>query len=438
MKILIFGLGYVGTVSAACLADLGHEVIGTDINPQKVEMINQGISPIVENQIEEIVQKGVQSGKLRATTDYPAAFDGTDIVMICVGTPNQEDGSHSLVSVRRTCERIGANLHRMAGYPVVMMRSTVIPGTTEKVVLPIIEAKSGRKHGEDFGICFNPEFLREGTSVYDFYHPPFTVFGSRTQKTYERVSGLYEQIDAPVYQAEIRVAEMVKMISNTYHAAKISFANEIGKICKEYGIDSYQVMDLFCQDKKLNISTAYLKPGFAFGGSCLPKDIKALLYMGRQKNLDLPFLESILESNEDQIKAGFELITKTQKKKIGFLGFSFKEGTDDLRYSAQVELIERLIGKGYKVRLYDRNVSLAKIHGANKAYIEKEIPHISSLMCKSIEEVIDSSEVIVIGNKDQSFTKVLDLVKPGQIIVDLVRIVKERPNLNGQYKGIGW
>lgn len=438
MKVVIFGLGYVGTVSAACLADIGHEVIGTDINSVKVEMINQGKSPIVENQIDELVMKGVQTGKLCATTGDAADFDGADAAIICVGTPNQEDGSHSLDSVKRTCERIGQNIHRMADYPIIVMRSTVIPGTTEKLVIPIIEAESGKREGDDFGICFNPEFLREGTSIFDFYNPPFTVLGCRLKKTYERIHPLYKVIDAPVYQTEIRVAEMVKMISNTYHAAKITFANEVAKICKEYGIDSYQVMDLFCQDTKLNISSAYLKPGFAFGGSCLPKDIKALMYMGRQKNLDLPFIESIMRSNEGQIKAGFDLIAKTNKKQVGFLGFSFKDGTDDLRYSAQVELIERLIGKGYNVRLYDRNVSLAKIYGANKEFIEKEIPHISSLMCKSMEEVINHSEVIVIGNKDQSFTKVFELLKPGQIIVDLVRIINERPNLNGQYRGIGW
>jgi GDP-mannose 6-dehydrogenase len=438
MKIAIFGLGYVGTVSSACLSALGHRVFGTDINPIKVNIINQGKSPIIEESIDELICKAVTSGKLSATMDAEAALKGADAAIICVGTPNENDGSHSIRAVKRTCAFIGKNIKDMAEYPLILMRSTVIPGTTEAVVIPILEKSSGCQCGEKFGVCFNPEFLREGSSVKDFYNPPFTVIGCKDLHTFDRACRIYQEIDAPIFHTEIGVAEMVKMISNTFHALKITFANEIGKICKQYKIDSHRVMDLFCQDRKLNISTAYLRPGFAYGGSCLPKDINALIYMARQKNLDIPVIEAIQESNEEQIKAGYSLIAETRKKRIGILGFAFKEGTDDLRYSAQVELVERLIGKGYTLFLFDQNVSLARIHGANRAFIEREIPHISSLMCNSIKEVVEQSEVIVIGNKDRSFGSVIEMIKPNQIIIDLVRIVDENPKLNGQYNGIAW
>ena len=438
MKIAIFGLGYVGTVSAACLAELGHLVTGVDINPQKVGIINQGRSPIVESQIDELVCKVVTGGRLKATTNLEEALDGARVALICVGTPNEEDGSLSIQSVRKTCQMIGGMLGVMEDYPVIVIRSTVMPGTTQEVVIPLLEESSGKKAGKDFGVCFNPEFLREGTSINDFYNPPQTVIGTDDDRAFNIVSDIYKPISAPIVQTEIKVAEMIKMVSNAYHALKITFANEIGNICKQNGIDSHHVMDIFCNDKKLNISAAYLKPGYAFGGSCLPKDINGLLYMGRQANIDLPVIQSILRSNEVQIQNAMNLILRTQKKRIGFLGLSFKEGTDDLRSSAQVELAERLIGKGYLIKIYDRNVSIARLMGANKAYIENEIPHISTLMCDSMDELLESSEVIVVANRDKEFACILEKLKPGQIIVDLVRIWSGVPSLNGQYRGLGW
>jgi len=438
MKIAVFGLGYVGTVSAACLADIGHQVVGVDINPLKVDIINRGESPIVEEGVPELIKQTVASGRLQATTNAAEALNKADLSLVCVGTPDKGNGSPLLTAISQTCQDIGQNLAKMDHYHVVVIRSTILPGTIEKMVRPMLEQVSGLQAGKDFGICFNPEFLREGSSIYDFNNPPFTAIGAEDDQSAEIVANIYRQIDAPIIQTGIKTAEMVKFVSNAFHALKITFANEIGNICKQHGIDGHEVMDIFCRDKKLNISSAYLKPGFAFGGSCLPKDLNALLYMGRHLDMDLRVLEAILHSNETQIKIALDMIIQTGKKKIGVLGFSFKAGTDDLRYSAQVELIERLIGKGYEVKLFDRNVSLARLHGANKAYIESEIPHIATLMCARVEDVLTQSEVIVIGNNDPSFANILDDLRDDQLVIDLVRISDKVPNLNGQYQGICW
>jgi GDP-mannose 6-dehydrogenase len=438
MKITIFGLGYVGTVSAGILADLGNEVIGVDINPVKVNRINSGFSPIVEEGIQELIEAVVKRGFLKATREPGEALLDSHIAIVCVGTPNEDDGKYSLDAIVDTSRIIGEHLKYMSPYPTIVIRSTLIPGTTEGLIIPHIEEASGCKNGIDFGVCFNPEFLREGSSIYDFHYPPYTIIGTRDQQAYKIASSIYQSINAPIYMTEFKVAEMIKMVSNAYHGVKVAYANEIGKICKSYQIDSHQVMDLFCEDKKLNISSAYLKPGYAFGGSCLPKDIKALLNMGRKSNLELPLLSSVLPSNNLQIEAAYEMIVKTGKKRIGFLGFSFKEGTDDLRDSPQVELIERLIGKGYYLSLFDPNVSIARLQGANKVYIEKEIPHISSLMRKTIEEVLQESEVIVIGNKDKGYTKIFEKLSPPQVVIDLVRISKSVSTLDGKYQGLSW
>jgi GDP-mannose 6-dehydrogenase len=437
MKLAIFGLGYVGTVSCACL-DIGHEVVGVDINPTKVDLINQGRSPIVETGIEELIKNTVATGRLRATTNANEALQEAQLSLICVGTPDKGNGSPLLTAVRQTCQDIGQHLSRTTGFHVVVMRSTILPGTMEKLVVPTLAETSGLRAGEDFGVCFNPEFLREGSSIYDFHNPPFTVIGACESRSANVAAGLYQHLEAPIIQTTVKAAETVKFVSNAFHALKVTFANEIGNICKQHDIDSHEVMDIFCRDDKLNISPAYLKPGFAFGGSCLPKDLKALLYLGRHLDMSLPVLEAIIPSNEVQIKTGLEMIARTGKKKVGVLGFSFKAGTDDLRYSAQVELIERLIGKGYQVRLFDRNVSLARLHGANKAYIESEIPHIATLMCSSVEEVLEASEVVVIGNRDRAFTEIFAKLTDDQILIDLVRITDERPVMNGQYQGICW
>jgi GDP-mannose 6-dehydrogenase len=438
MRISVFGLGYVGCVSAACLAQDGHKVMGVDINQNKVDIINSGRSPVVEKDIDEIIKEVVKSQKLIATTDVREAVRNSEISMICVGTPSNDNGSLDLKYVKRVCVEIGTGLREKDEYHVVVVRSTVLPSSVEEELIPILEKSSGKKAGVDFGVCMNPEFMREGSSVYDFYHPPMTVIGELDKRSGGIVEEIYANIDAPVVRTAIRVAEMIKYVSNAFHGLKVCFANEIGNICKKLGIDGHQVMEIFCMDTKLNLSPCYLKPGFAFGGSCLPKDLRALLYRGRREDLRLPLLDSILDSNENQVKMGIDLITKTKKKKIGIFGFSFKPGTDDLRESPMVELIEILLGKGYKISIYDKNVSIAKIFGANKEYIEKEIPHISSLMSSSIEEVLSRSEVLVIGNNSEEFKQIPKLMREGQIMIDLVRIANGKNEAKSEYEGICW
>jgi GDP-mannose 6-dehydrogenase len=432
-------------VSAGCLAALGHEVIGVDVNPSKVDMINAGQSPVIEAGLEDHIAKGVEMGRLRAETLADAAIADSDLSLICVGTPSDDaNGSLDLTFIERVCQEIGQALAKKETYHIIVVRSTILPGSTEERVIPILEHASGGRAGQDFGVAFNPEFLREGTAVRDFFHPPFTLIGQLDdeskggQPVSTTVAGLYADLDAPLMIVPLKVAEMVKYANNAFHALKVTFANEIGNICKQQNIDSHQVMSVFCRDDKLNISPTYLKPGFAFGGSCLPKDLKALLYLGRHLDLHLPVLEAILPSNEMQIKVGLDMIAQTGKKKVGVLGFSFKAGTDDLRHSAQVELVERLIGKGYQVRLFDRNVSLARLHGANKTYIEREIPHIATLMCASVEEVLEESEVVVIGNRDESFASALKSLSQSPIVIDLVRIMEQATSADGRYQGICW
>jgi GDP-mannose 6-dehydrogenase len=438
MKISVFGLGYVGCVSAGCLASVGHEVIGVDVYPLKVDIINAGQSPVVEADLDDLIAQAVRDEKLSAVTEAAEAIYASDVSLVCVGTPSQDNGNLNLAYVERVCQEIGRALATKNGYHVVVVRSTMLPGSTEEVVIPTLERSSGHQAGQDFGVSFNPEFLREGSAVYDFHHPPFTLIGQYNGRGAEVAADLYASVDAPLLVVPLRVAEMVKYANNVFHALKVSFANEIGNVCKEQGIDSHQVMDIFCLDEKLNLSSYYLKPGFAFGGSCLPKDLRALLYHAHRLDLSLPVMESILPSNELQIKRGYELVRQTGCKKVGVLGFSFKAGTDDLRESPLVELIETLIGKGYQVKVYDKNVSLARLHGANRAYIEREIPHIATLMCNSIDEVLGQSEVIIIGNKAPEFRAVPQQVRPGQVVIDLVRISNEIDGFNSQYEGICW
>jgi len=436
--ISIFGLGYVGAVSAAALADNGHKVIGVDVNPTKVDMINAGRSPIIEAGLPELMQKGVEAGRICATTDGRTAVFDSDLSIICVGTPSHSNGSLNLSYVQRVCQQIGAALADKPAYHVIIARSTMLPGSTEELVIPILEETSGKQAGPDFCVCFNPEFLREGSSIKDFYDPPFTVIGSDDERAAAAARELYAMLEAPLLTVPIKVAEMVKYTCNAFHGLKVTFANEIGNICKQQNIDSHQVMDIFCQDTKLNISPYYLKPGFAFGGSCLPKDLRALLYHARQLDQEPPVLQAILRSNRQQIDKAYQLIRRTRHKRVGVLGFSFKAGTDDLRESPMVELVERLIGKGYQLRVYDRNVSLANLQGANRAYIEKEIPHIASLMCDSIEDVLADCDVVVVGNGAPEFRQALDQIRPEQTVIDLIRIGGETGQLNGQYNGICW
>jgi GDP-mannose 6-dehydrogenase len=436
MKISIFGLGYVGSVSAACLANDGHQVIGVDPIDVKTGMINNGKSPIIEKDIGTLTEKAVQNGTLSATGNTAAAIAGSEISFICVGTPSQLNGNLDLKYVRRVCEDIGKVLKTKAEFHLVVVRSTVLPGTMRNVVIPILEECSGKTVGKEFGVCHNPEFLREGTAVHDFFHPPKTVIGQDNAAGGDILASIYAKITAPLIRCDIEVSEMVKYVDNVWHALKIGFANEVGNFCKEQAIDSHKVMEIFCQDRKLNISPSYLKPGFAFGGSCLPKDIRAFSYKAKNLDLEIPIIGSILTSNSFQVEKGLRMITAKDKRRIGILGFSFKAGTDDLRESPMVELIERLIGKGYDLKLYDRNVRLAGLIGANKDYILNRIPHISKLMVDSAAEVMAHAEVIVIGNADGEFEAALKNRNPDQQVIDLVRI--EGSAGTAGYDGICW
>jgi len=437
MRISIFGLGYVGAVSAGCLAQSGHTVVGVDPTQVKVDLINSGKTPIIEKDIGETIAEAVREKKLLATTSVDDAIANTEMSWICVGTPSEMNGSLDLRYVRRVCEQIGAAIARKKDYHVVVARSTMLPGSMRNVVIPTLEQSSGLKAGVDFGVCINPEFLREGTAVYDFYNPPKTVIGELDSKSGDQLQSIYSQLTAPLIRTNIETAEMVKYTDNVWHALKVGFANEIGNIAKRLGIDGHKVMDIFCQDTKLNLSPYYMKPGFAFGGSCLPKDVRALTYKGRSVDLDLPILNAILPSNERQIEHGVRMVMEKNHRKVGILGISFKAGTDDLRESPMVELVERLLGKGYELRIYDRNVSLASLVGANRDYILNRIPHISKLMVERVDDVLAFAETIVIGNGAEEFRAVPDRLKPGQVVVDLVRVSQRRSD-SPVYDGICW
>src|SRR5437762_3822985 len=403
MKVEVFGLGYVGSVSAASFAADGHTVIGVDVNPGKVATLNEGRSPIVEKGLDELIRENAASGHLRATTSTAEAVNATDLSLICVGTPSRKNGSLDLTYLERVAEQIGEALRGKDDYHVVVVRSTVLPGTTHDVVIPAIERTSGKKYGTGFGVTVNPEFLREGTALKDFRQPPLTLVGHNYRSDAEPTQALYANLQAPMVTTTIRTAEMIKYASNTWHALKVTFANEVGNLCKRLNIDSHEVMDIFCLDEKLNLSSYYMKPGFAFGGSCLPKDVRALQYRAKEVDLEMPVIQSILGSNQLQIQHALDQVIDSGKKRVGLLGFSFKAGTDDLRESPIVILAEALLGKGYELCIYDRNVSLARLVGANKDYINKQIPHLSSLLCDSIDDVLEKSELIVVGNAAPEF-----------------------------------
>jgi GDP-mannose 6-dehydrogenase len=437
MKISVMGLGYVGTVAAGCLAKEGHEVIGVDPERTKVDLINHGKSPIIEKDIGEIIESMVSEGRLSATTDVAEAVYQSDLMLVCVGTPSLPNGGIDLKYIRNVCNEIGAALREHVGAPVVVMRSTMLPGTMRDVVIPALEAASAKKAGTDFGLCINPEFLREGTAVYDYFNPPKTVIGQVNAASGDLLASIYAALPAPMIRTDIETAEMVKYADNCWHALKVGFANEIGNLCKALDVDSHAVMKIFCQDTKLNLSPYYLKPGFAFGGSCLPKDVRALLYKAKMLDVNLPILSAVLPSNQLQIDRGVQAVIDRGSKKVGILGFSFKAGTDDLRESPVVALTEHLIGKGYDLQIYDKNVSLASIHGANRDYILNHIPHISRLMVPTIDEVLSHARTIVIGNSDPDFREIPKRLGEGQTIVDLVRISDVR-SISGVYEGICW
>lgn len=438
MKISIFGLGYVGVVSAACFAKSGHEVVGVDVNPDKVNMINAGRCPIVEPGLDALIHDGKTHGRIRATTDSTEAVLSTDASLVCVGTPSHGNGSLDVLAVEAVSRHIGQALAQTKSPHCVIYRSTMLPGTVRNRMVPILAESSKKAVNKDFDVCFNPEFLREGSSIKDFYNPPFTIIGQETERGGNSVAKMYEGVEGPVERTSFEVAEMVKYACNNFHALKVAFANEIGLLCKGMGMDSHRVMELFSMDKKLNISPAYLKPGFAFGGSCLPKDVRALLYKAKELDLNLPVVGSLLESNRLHIQGAINRIMQTKKKNLGFLGLSFKPGTDDLRESPMVPLIETLIGKGYRVKIYDADVQMAKIFGANKHYIEHEIPHISTLMCSKIDEVIDPSDVVVIGKADKEYKDALMPYLGKKIIYDLVRLPFNFSTPPKNYDGICW
>lgn len=436
MKVSIFGLGYVGAVSAACLAKEGHQVIGVDPNETKIDLIKKGLSPIIEESVGEMIAEAVAAGTLTATRDVAYAIANSELSLICVGTPSQLNGSLDLRHVRKVCEQIGAALQGNAGFHVVVARSTMLPGSMRTTVIPALEEHSGKEAGVDFGVCNNPEFLREGTAVWDFYHPPKTVIGETDDRSGDILAGLYAGLDAPLIRTDVETAEMVKYTDNVWHALKVGFANEIGSIAKALGLDGHHVMDIFCQDTKLNLSPYYLKPGFAFGGSCLPKDVRALTYKARECDVAVPILDAIMPSNELQVKRGLEMVIAAGNRKISVLGFSFKAGTDDLRESPVVELIERLLGKGFEIKVYDRNVRIASLVGANRDYILNHIPHISRLMVESVDDALKHADTVVVGNTSAEFDGLMKRLRASQVMVDLVRINDQQTS--GQYRGIAW
>lgn len=436
MKISVFGLGYVGVVSCACFSREGHQVIGVDVSQTKVDLINNGKATIIEKGLEEVISKSVSEGLLKGTTDYEQAVQQTSISFICVGTPSLPNGSINLAFIYEVMNQIGRGIAEKKEFHTVVIRSTVKPGTL-KTCLGIIEDVSGKKHGKQFGIVSNPEFLREGSAMEDFVHPPYTILGSDSEKSISVLRELYKNIEAPIHAIRPEEAELVKYANNNFHALKITFANEIGNICKEHEVDGHVVMDLVSKDTKLNLSPYYLKPGFAFGGSCLPKDVRGLTQIAKAKDLSTPLLSSLLESNVNQINRALNLIYSLSSRKIGVLGFAFKAGTDDLRESPVVELIETLIGKGYDLKVYDSNVQLSSLMGKNKEYISNHIPHIYRLLEQNISDIINHADILIIGNKAEEFKALLEDIPESKIIIDLVRIDKTKSSKDN-YIGICW
>jgi GDP-mannose 6-dehydrogenase len=437
-RISIFGLGYVGAVSLACLARDGHRVTGVDIDPAKLDLIRSRKSPILEEGIQELMRDVVESGRVSVTHDAVQAIRDTELSFVCVGTPSASNGSQDLTAILRLAEQIGAALATKNEFHTLVIRSTVQPGTVEEKIAPILERASGRKSGVDFGLCFQPEFLREGSSIRDYDHPPYTIVGGDCEQAVNAVREVFQHLEARFMVTSIRVAEALKMSCNAFHALKITFANEIGRVSQALGIDSHEVMRLVCADTRLNISPAYLKPGFAFGGSCLPKDLRALTTIARQHDLVLPMLSSLLASNRVHIDHAVEKILKLGRPKVGMLGLSFKTGTDDLRESPLVIVAKRLIGEGCELRIFDPEVHLSRLMGANRSYIEANIPHVASLLCPRIEEMIDPSDVILVGLQQSALNEALQArVRPEQRVIDLVNL-PNRDLLRCHYEGACW
>lgn len=438
MKIAVFGMGYVGVVSAACLARDGHEVVGVDPQPAKVEIVNSGKAPIIEKNVNELIEEAVAAGRLRATTSAAEAVAATDLSLVCVGTPSRKNGSLDTTAVERVCEEIGAAIAAKGKPHTVVIRSTILPGTMRGIVIPAFEKALGDNVGTLVRLANNPEFLRESTAVHDYDNPPKTVVGSDDEKVAQTVIDLYSALPGPKFATSLEVTEMVKYADNSWHATKVAFANEIGNIAQAVGVDSWEVMDIFCQDTKLNISPYYMKPGFAFGGSCLPKDVRALTFKGRDLDLDLPLLNALIPTNEAQVERAVEMVADYGIRNIAFLGISFKSGTDDLRESPQVTLVERLLGKGYNLRIYDKNVHLARLLGANRAYIEGVIPHIGEILSDDMEAVLRHGELVIVGNPAPEFRLLADRLGPDHRVLDLARIPGLSGHLGDRYRGINW
>lgn len=438
MRISVFGLGYVGCVTSACLAANGHTVIGVDVNPNKVRLIESGHSPISEPGLDELLENVVDSGRLCSTLDANRAVQETGVSLVCVGTPSNHNGCVNLQYIDRVCSEIGKSLGGKKSYHVVVVRSTVLPGTVQNRLIPILEQQSGRLAGSDYGVCMNPEFLREGSAIKDYYHPGYTVIGQLDPRSGDAIECMYNEVSAPIIRTSLAVAEMAKYVSNSFHALKITFANEIGALCKTEGVDGQQVMEIFCQDQRLNISPAYLKPGFAFGGSCLPKDVRALAHWAKERDVDTPVLSAILPSNQHQIGRAIELVECTNRHRIGILGLSFKPATDDVRESPTITLIETLVGRGYQVSVYDEIVDPERLTGVNRAFLERQLPHVASLMRCSLEEIIQEVDVVVIANGSPGFHRIPQLLRNDQVLIDLVGIAKDHNNMEGCYEGICW
>ena len=418
--------------------ELGHEVWGVDVDPVKVDFIRKGQSPIIEKDMPELIAKHAKAGHLHATTSAEEAVTQTDLSLICVGTPSLESGALDTQYAKRVMAQIGQVLKKISKSHTIVVRSTLLPGTTRTQLLPILEAESGKKDGAGFSLAYNPEFLREGSAVRDFYEPPKTVVGALREEAAKEVARIYQDIPGPVFLTAIEEAEMVKYADNCFHALKVVFANEIGAVAKKLGVDSHRVMEIFVEDTKLNLSPYYLKPGFAFGGSCLPKDVRALTARARELNVAIPMLSSLMTSNREHVQRAVKVILDRKKKKVGILGLAFKAGTDDLRESPMVELVETLIGKGYQIKIFDKNVSLARLRGANRAFIEKTLPHLAELLCETAQEILDHSEVIVVANPDPDYLPILAEVRDEQVVFDLVRIVRELPVKKENYDGFCW
>src|SRR5271166_3828610 len=438
-SVSVFGLGYVGTVTAACLAHKGHKVIGVDLNRAKVEALHAGRSPVVEPRVEDLIAEGHAKGRLSATADSEYAVLNSDISFLCVGTPSLRNGKLDLGHIEPVCREIGDTLKKKDGFHLVVLRSTVLPGTAESIVVPVLEKASEKRMGKDFGVCVNPEFMREGTAVADFLEPSMTVIGARDSAHSQMLRELYAWVPGRVFETSFRSAEMVKYVCNAWHATKVSFANEVGTLAKELGVDAESVVEIFLADSKLNISPTYLKPGFAFGGSCLPKDVRALNYRAKELDLELPLFESLLPSNESHLDRAVKMVLATGKKKIAVLGLSFKAATDDLRESPQVQLVKRLIGEGCKLQIWDDNVSLGRLIGSNRQYIEEVIPHIGSLLSPNLEQVLKQAEVVIIGTRGIDRMTLDSNLRPTHFVVDLVNLEKSRrPSAATSYQGLCW